>query len=405
MQHIGSVLEECSAVPRRRWSKGAKLARYAHFVGSLPRELMTSDLAVLQWFADHSEGWPLTAVPRDLDSDWVVDYLRSREKHDDAFEVVSAGDFADYSDMRSYGVRPGRTLEPHHVSMGRAERIGEIVSEFESLQRSRPELVGTRVQISQPNPLDLALFVFAGAAVSLGLPVGQALRHCNVVIAALRHLPVFVEAVLQEMTEVTSQHGDRIVWQVESPIATLGMVKAEQLRAQRVLAPLLARQLAGFLIRTHEIGAATILHLCYGDYQHKNLLTPHTLAPTVNLLNRTARLMTKRGVPLPAVHIPCAYGADPAPLNPKFYTPLRRLDPGWQLIAGVVSPDDVDDSIRALALFEQASGRTGYGVATACGLGRRTVEDARLAAAATITTARAGQHDDDRISPNTSSSM
>jgi hypothetical protein len=375
------------------------MTRYAHFVGSLPRELMTSDLEVMQWFTEHSDGLRLTAVPRDLDSDWIVSYLRDREQHDDAFEVVRPGDFADYSDMPCYRVRPGRRLEPRHVSMGRVERIGEIVSAFESLQRSHPELDGTRVQISQPNPLDLALFVFAGAAVSLGLPMGQALRHSSVVVTALRHLPVFVEAMLQEMTEVTVRHGDRVVWQVESPIATLGMVKAEQLRAQWAFAPLLARQLASFLNRTHDIGAATILHLCYGDYQHKNMLTPHTLAPTVNLLNSTARLLRKRGTPLPAVHIPCAYGADPAPLEPNFYHPLRRLAPDWQLIAGVVSPEDVDDSIRALALFEQASGRTGYGVATACGLGRRTVEDARSAAAATVTTARANLGDSDSEVP------
>ncbi|MCX0273965.1 hypothetical protein NLM24_25390 [Nocardia zapadnayensis] len=364
------------------------MTRYAHFVGSLPETLMTSDREVLEWFADHSDGWPLTAVPRDLDAGWVVAYLRSLEERN-AFDIVRTGDYADYSDMRSYGVRPGHILEPLDVAMGRVERIGAIVSEFESLQRSRPGLADKRVQISQPNPLDLALYVFAGAAVSLGLPVVPAIRNIGVVVTALRHLPVFTEAVLQEMSEVTARHGDRVMWQVESPIATLGMVKAEQLRAQWSLGPLLARQLGGFLVRTHEIGAATTLHLCYGDHKHKNLLTPDGLGPVVNLLGNLSRLLRKREVPLPVVHVPCAYGADPAPLDPAFYRPLRRLDPDWRLIAGVVGPDDVDDSIRALTLFEHASGRTAYGVATACGLGRRTVDDARSAATATITAARA----------------
>ncbi|WP_433713598.1 hypothetical protein ACQP2U_04960 [Nocardia sp. CA-084685] len=364
------------------------MTRYAHFVGSLPEALMTSDRDVMKWFADQSDGWPLTAVPRDLDSGWVVAYLRALEARN-AFDVIRAGDYADYSDMRSYGVQAGHVLEPRDVAMGRVERITAIVSEFESLQRSRPELADKRVQISQPNPLDLALFVFAGAAVSPGLPMGPAVRNLGVLVTALRHLPVFTDAVLQEMSEVTARYGDRVVWQVESPIATLGMVKAERLRAQWALGPLLARQLGGFLVRTHEIGAATTLHLCYGDHKHKNLLTPRGLAPAVHLLGHLSRLLRKRAVPLPVVHVPCAYGADPAPLDPAFYRPLQRLDPGWQLIAGVVSPDDVDDSIRALTLFEQASGRTAHGVATACGLGRRTIEDARAAAAATVTTARA----------------
>ena len=364
------------------------MTRCAHFVGSLPEALMTSDREVLEWFADHSDSWPLTAVPRDLDAGWVVAYLRSLEERN-AFDVVRAGDYADYSDMRSYGVRPGHVLEPRDVAMGRVERIGAIVSEFESLQRSRPELANKRVQISQPNPLDLALYVFAGAAVSLGLPVLPAVRNLDAVVTALRHLPVFTAAVLQEMSEVTARYGDHVVWQVESPIATLGMVKAEQLRAQWPLGPLLAHQLGGFLVRTHEISATTTLHLCYGDHKHQNLLTPSSLRPVVNLLGQLSRLLRKRGVPLPVVHVPCAYGADPAPLDPAFYRPLRRLDPGWQLIAGVVCPDDVDNSIRALTLFEHASGRNAYGVSTACGLGRRTVDDARSAAAATITTARA----------------
>ncbi|NKY84690.1 hypothetical protein [Nocardia veterana] len=365
------------------------MTRYAHFVGSLPEALLTSDRDVLAWFADRSDGWPLTAVPRDLDAGWVVAYLRDLETRD-AFEVVRSGDYADYSDMRGYGVRPGHILEPEDVAMRRVERIGEIVSEFETLQRSRPELADKRVQISQPNPLDIALFVFAGSAVAQGLPVGPAVRNLGVVRTALRYLPVFTEAVLREMAEVTARYGDRVVWQVESPIATLGMVKAEQLRAQWALGPLLARQLAGFLVRAHEIGAATTLHLCYGDHKHQNLLAPRSLAPAVKLLGHVSGLLGTRGVPLPTVHVPCAYGADPAPSAPSFYRPLAGLDPAWQLIAGVVSPDDVDGSIRALTLFEEASRRTAYGVATACGLGRRTVDDARAAAAATITVARAG---------------
>ncbi|MBF6205251.1 MULTISPECIES: hypothetical protein [Nocardia] len=359
------------------------MTRYAHYVGSLPAELMTGDRAVLQWFADRSEDRPVTAVPCDLDPDWILEYLIGRGKHD-VFEVVHSGDYTDYSDFPSYGLRSGRTLEPRHVSMDRVGRIGEVVSAFESMQRDRPELAATKVQISQPNPLDLALFVFAGAAVSAGLPVGKALRRSNLVVDALRHLPVFTEAVLQEMTEVIERHGEHVLWQLESPIALLSMVKAEQMHAQWSLGWLVARQLASFLGRMHQIGADTIVHLCYGDYQHKSLLSPRTLAPAVKLLNQTARLSSKQGTPLPPVHIPCAYGAEPAPLDPRFYAPLRKLDPAWRLIAGVVSPDSAENSAGALALFEKAAARTAYGVATACGLGRCSVDSAHKAAATTV---------------------
>ncbi|MGQ4601095.1 hypothetical protein [Nocardia sp. R6R-6] len=367
------------------------MTRYAHYVGSLPAELTTGDRGVMQWFADRSNGSPVTAVPCDLDPDWILDYLRTRKKHDDVFELVRAGAWADYSDFPSYGIRPGRTLQPQHVSMDRVERIGAVVAEFEALQRSRPELAETKVQISQPNPLDLAMFVFAGAAVSAGLPVGQALRRRNLVVDALRHLPVFTEAVLQEVAEVNDRYGDRVVWQLESPIALLSMVKAEQLHMQWALVSVVARQLAGILGRMHELGAETTVHLCYGDYSHKSLLSPPTLAPAVKLLNTSARLLSKQGSPLPPVHIPCAHGAEPAPLDANFYAPLRKLDPDWRLIAGVVSPDSAADSAQALSLFEQAAARTAYGVAAACGLGRCTVDAAEQAAATTVALARIGE--------------
>lgn len=366
------------------------MTRYAHFVGSLPVDLMTGDDAVLQWFTDRTAGWPVTALPCDLDPDWIMDYLRARKQHVDVFEIVRAGGYADYSDFPSYGLRSGQQLEVRQVSMDRVERIGGAVAAFESLQRERPELADTKIQISLPNPLDLAMFVFAGAAVSGGLPVGKALRHFDLAVAALRQLPVFTEAVVQEVSEVLARHGDRIVWQLESPFALLSMVKATQLGSRWALAPLVARQLAGVLGRMHEIGAETIVHLCYGDYQHKSLLAPRSLAPAVSLLNRTARLLDRQGATLPPVHIPCAYGSDPAPLDPGFYAPLRSLSTDWRVIAGVVSTDSVENSDRARALFEAELGRNAFGVATACGLGRCTPEVARHAAEATVTVARTG---------------
>lgn len=372
------------------------MSRYAHFVGSLPGELMTGgDRAVLDWFLERSDGQPLTGLPCDLDPDWIVAYLRDRAEHVDVLEVLRPGEFDGYSDFPTYGVRAGRTLEPRHVSMDRLERIGEVVSAFDALQRDRPELAGAKLQISQPHPLDLAMFVFAGGAVAGGLPVGLALRRSKLVLAALRHLPVFTDAILAELAEVRRRYGNRIVVQVESPFTLLSMVKAQELHAVPALAPIIARQLAGFLEkvheidRVHEIDTGTIVHLCYGDYQHESLLSPKDLTPAVSLLNRTATLLRRREVPLPPVHIPCAYGSHPAPLDFEFYAPLRKLDRDWRVIAGVVSPDPAETSADALTVFEQAAGGAAYGVASACGLGRCSVETASTAAATTVALARA----------------
>ncbi|MFG1792177.1 hypothetical protein [Nocardia sp. NPDC049149] len=361
--------------------------RYAHFVGSLPPAVITSDTETMQWFAQRSRGLELRSIPCDLDPNWVVEYLQDRIEFDDAFTVARPGQYADYSDMRSYRIRPGRTLQPQHVAMHRRQRIDEIAAAFHELRQQCPQTANARLQISQPNPLDLAAFVFGGAAVTDGLPLGRALRHFGSILPAIHALPVFTEAVLDEMSQLIGAHGDTLVFQVESPIAQLAVVKAASLGTQALVARMVAWHLAGFLADAHEIGARTILHLCYGDHRHQELLAPRSLAPSVALLNALARILRKRDVPLPPAHIPCAYGAHPAPLNPRFYQPLRRLNPEWQVIAGVAAATDPEDSIRSLHLFEQALGRTASGVATACGLGRSTVEDAERAAATTIATA------------------
>ncbi|MGW1739051.1 hypothetical protein ACWCPQ_09595 [Nocardia sp. NPDC001965] len=374
------------------------MTRYAHFVGSLPRELMTGgDRGVLDWFAAHTGGHPVTAIPCDLDPDWILAYLQDLGTRTDALEVLRPGGFDGYADFPTYGVRAGRTLEPRDISMNRIERIDRVVAAFESFLRDRPELAGTKLQLSQPHPLDLAMFVHAGGAVAGGLPIGLALRRSNLALAALRQLPVYTEAVLQEMREVRRRHGDLIAWQVETPISLLGTVKAQQLGALWALAPVVAGQLAGFLAKVHEIDhehgidSGTILHLCYGDYQHESLLSPRNLAPAVALLNHTGRRLAQHGVPVPPVHIPCAYGSHPAPVEPEFYAPLRKLGPAWRVIAGVVSTDDPDRSARALSLFEKARETPAYGVAAACGFGRNTAEEAEQGAATIVSLVGAAQ--------------
>lgn len=366
------------------------MTRNAHFVGSLPPELMKGgDRDVLEWFVAQTAGHPVTALPCDLDPDWIVAYLRDLGNRTDALDILDPGDFDGYSDFTTYGIKPGRALEPQDVSMNRLDRIDEVVTAYRALQSDRPELDGVKLQVGQPHPLDLALFVFAGGAVSDGLPVGLATRRSKLVITALRQLPVFTAAALEEMREVRRRYGDLILWQVESPVSLLAAVKAQQLGALWALSPLVAGQMASFLKKAHDIDRehgiddGIAVHLCYGDYQHKSLLSPRNLSPAVSLLNRTGKLLKQQGTPTPVVHIPCAYGTHPAPLEPKFYAPLEKLDSDWRVIAGVASTDR-EASAKALALFETARGSESFGVATACGFGRHTAEGAAHSAASTV---------------------
>lgn len=363
------------------------MTRRAHFVGSLPPELQTGDREVLQWFLDKTAGHPITALPRDLHPDWFLPFLQNLKNNPDVLVVDRPGGYAHYGDYPTFRVREGCTLEPKHVSLNRIERLNEAISVFHSLQQENSALADTKLLLSRPSPLDMSMFIFAASAVANDLPLGPALSHPKAIVTGLRNVPIFTRAAIEEMREISAQHGESVVWQIESPLAMLSQVKAAQLWATPLMARLVARQLADLLKRMHAVGASAILHLCYGDYLHTSLLAPQSLAPAVTLLHHTRRLLHKTGTPLPPVHIPCAHGGEPAPLNPSFYQALRRLDSEWEVIAGVVS-EDLAGSAHALQLFEEALDHPVYGVASACGLGRCTVEVANQVAANTVTVAK-----------------
>lgn len=318
----------------------------------------------MQWIIDHSHGQRLTALPCDLDPDWIVGYLRGLSERE-ALEVKRPGDYGGYENMRTYGVRRGHRLRPEDVSMGRDDRLREVLDEFRALRAERPELADLRLQVSLPNPLDLAIFVFS-----------------NRPWRSLRYLPVFAQATVEEVTALTAIAGQDVVWQLETPSVLVGMDMAKRLPGGRTLAArLLAGQVADLLARL-PADAAMTLHLCYGDLQNSEMFAPRDLGPVVRYLNLLAAALRRRGRPLPPVHIPAAYGAHPAPRTERFYQPLRRLDPEWKVIAGIAAAADPAGGADSLRALEAAAGRRAYAVATACGLGRHTVDEAERAAEA-----------------------
>lgn len=315
----------------------------------------------MEWILGQAGDHRLTALPCDLDPDWIVAYLRTLAERP-AFEIKRSGDYADYEDLRAYGVRRGHRLGPSDVSMDRADRLREMLEEYRALHAERPELADVRLQISLPNPLDLALFAFQGRP-----------------WLALRHLPVFTQATVDEVTALTAVAGQDIVWQLETPSVLAGMDMAKRLPGGRHLAArLLARQVAGVLARL-PADAAVILHLCYGNLGNTEFVAPRDLGPAVDYLNLLAAALRRHDRPLPPVHIPAAYGAHPPPQHAEFYRPLRRLDRDWNVIAGIAAAADPDAGTKSLKLLETAADRQAYAVATACGLGRHSADQAEKA--------------------------
>ncbi|WP_345356096.1 hypothetical protein [Actinoallomurus liliacearum] len=344
-----------------------------HFVGSLPPDVCGTPREAMEWITRQVGDHRLTTLPCDLDPNWIVAYLRTLAERP-AFEVDRPGEYTGYKDMRRYGVRRGHKLQPADVAMAREDALREMLEEFRALRAERPELADVRLQLSLPNPLDLAIFVFEGRP-----------------WLSLRYLSVFTQAVVDEVTAFNAVTGQDVVWQLETPSVLVGMDMAKRLPGGRSFAArLLARQVAGLLGRL-PADADVILHLCYGNLANTELVAPRDLGPAVKYLNFLAPALRRAGRPLPPVHIPAAYGAHPSPRTEEFYRPLRRLDPEWRIIAGIAAATDPEGSAESLRLIEAAAGREAYAVATACGLGRHTVEQAARAVEAMAVAVGAGR--------------
>ncbi|WP_338760797.1 hypothetical protein V7968_32430 [Nocardia vulneris] len=52
----------------------------------------------MEWILDRTDGQPLTALPCDLDPDWIIAYLRDLRTRTDAFEFTHrTDDYTDYN--------------------------------------------------------------------------------------------------------------------------------------------------------------------------------------------------------------------------------------------------------------------------------------------------------------------
>ena len=358
--------------------------RKIHYVGSLPSELTDKGpFLTMDWAIGVANAWPkestfengdheLTGVPCDLDDRWIIKYLDDLATRA-AFRTLRAGDSSDYDTMPIYRVAKGHTLDADDVSMRRTDKLKRVISDYASLQaQTTGDLAPLR--ISLPSPLDLALFVFCGK-VDLTRHLARTLRGSWL---ALRNLKHFTKAMTDDVITVTRHaeaKGVKVVWQLEQPSVLYAMNLVPGF-----LRTLVARHLADFtatllaLLWEHRLE----LHLCDGDLGHK-AITYGTLAQIVEYLDQLGQRLDHRGVNRPPVHFPVACGDQPPPANPKFFEPLEDLDADWILYAGVVDENDLEASITALHLVEHYAGRTVAAVACACGLGRRTLDDARRA--------------------------
>jgi hypothetical protein len=329
--------------------------REAHLVGSLPgstaAEAMGTALEILGPF--------LRSLPDGETGErrnWVLSIVEQLRTHPD-LELQREGDWSDYDKTPRFRVRRGHRLLGATLDLGHVAAVHESFPAFEKVRAAtgREDLA---FQQGVPSDLDLAMF-------SLGAP------------GALRYRRAFTEATLAEVREIAAITGPDTLFQIEMP-AELVLLARAPAAARPLLARLLARGLAQ-LAAGAPPGTRFALHLCLGDMNNRAFGTMGDVGPLVVLANALMAAWPADR-PLELIHAPFAAADHPATTESAFYAPLNqlKLPASVRFAAGFVhEAQPLEDQVRIRTIIEEHLGQTVV-IASACGLGRRTDEAARL---------------------------
>lgn len=342
-------------------------ARTAHLVGSLPFQdeetAMRHALEILgprlRTLPDPEIGRKTERHPRGERLSWIQWIIERFEDNPD-FEMIrpprcegELGSWADYRSGARYHVRVPSYELRRHLDFGLVEYFERTYALF---QRLRDEYArdGIGFQFGVPGALGLSLF-------SLGPLHGLRLRE------------VFEDQLIEDCDRIRTLAGGDAVIQLEVPVE-LGMM----IKSPRPLWGTLARTATGWL--TRFVGrllpyTRVGVHLCFGDLGNRPYVRVDSTEPLVVFCRELLRSWPPRRR-LEYIHLPLAMANEPPSMEAAFYRPLRKLSVPDQtrLVAGFVHESLDDDAHwRILEMVEKNLDRT-VGVASSCGLGRRSPE-------------------------------
>jgi hypothetical protein len=332
--------------------------RKLHFVGTLPQ--FADPAGAFRWqqreLADDIRQWCGGETgPRLL---WFVPVVKELARSP-KIRVITEGDWTGYEDTDRLALRWGRRLTAGDLPL----RLAEFARAEHAVlaELGWPATAARPMQVGVPGYLDMAMFTFG--------PLG-----------ALRHAGAFRRALAQEVAAVHAEAGPGVVFQLEVP-AELVAVAA----APGPLRPVFAAVMAWLI--TRQVAAAPPgsrfgVHLCLGDLGHRAVRQLPDAGPLVALATALLRRWPA-GRQLDYLHLPLSGGDEPPSADPTFYAPLSRLrrPAGVRIVAGLAHEEqDLDTQRRVRDVLERALGGP-VDIATSCGLGRRTPDQAEQAVA------------------------
>ncbi len=323
--------------------------RGVHLCGSVP----LADARTVFSEAARRIGTHLKRIPdgeTGIRDNWVVWQLPKMQAHPDLETVPPPS--PEYGP--SERVQPKRGVDPASIDfgpLGYAEAALESWHVFRELRADGTIPEGIRFQVSLPTPIAVIGAFVAG-------PQGE-LEH-RYEARLLDELAVILDAIPPE--DLAVQWDAAVEFAIFEGIfpSWFGSDYPTQLEevGQRLI------RLGAAVSEPVELG----YHLCYGDFGHRHFAEP---ADTGRLAAVAGRVLAGLERPVNWIHLPVPRSRTDA----AYFEPLAdlALSPETELYLGLVHA--TDGRAGALQRIEAARGAIAeFGIATECGMGRRTAE-------------------------------
>jgi hypothetical protein len=267
---------------------------------------------------------------------------------DSDLDKVARAEGEDYT-LPVFALRPGARAEALRFGdLGYARSAIASYATFARLKDAGVISPDTRFQVSLPTPLALLLLFVSSRD-------------------QLRVEPAYKAALLRELDQIgTAIPGSELAvqWDIAPELALLeGVLESVFDDAES--------ELTGRFVELGNAVPAPVqlgFHLCYGDFGHQHFVQPRDMSVLAAL---TGQIIAGLRRPLDWVHMPVPRERD----DDAYFAPLRqlRLPADTELFLGLIHATDGMDGARSRIAAAQRWAPP-FGVATECGLGRRSPE-------------------------------